>query len=93
MHNARPGDMVYVQNGALLRSAVDNEEHWNVEIVQAIVVGSARRYVEIDDDIAGLITIFIAEQGLYLVSEDKLMTPDEYLNPQRLFPSARLRDS
>lgn len=92
MPDTRPGDQVYVKEGALLRSAVDNGEEWNERIMLALVIGSPMRYVELDDEITGLVTVFIAEKGMFLVEEAQLMTPDEYANPARLFPLTRLRE-
>lgn len=92
MRDARPGDLAYVPQGAYLCSAVDNEERWNEKIVAALVIGTAHRFVETDTEVSGLVTIFIAEQGMFLVKELDLMTPDEYADPARLFPHARLRE-
>lgn len=92
MPDTRPGDQVYVKEGALLRSAVDNGEEWNERIALALVIGSPRRFVEVDDGIAGLVTVFIATKGMFLVEETQLMTPDEYTDPARLFPLTRLRE-
>ena len=92
MPSTRPGDLVYVPVGAYLKSAVDNAELWNERIAPALVIGSPIRYVELGDEVTGLVVVFISGVGLFFVEELSLMTPDEYGDPTRLFPPTRLRE-
>lgn len=90
MSNTRPGDLVYVSQGAYMRSIINNGLCRNESIVQALVIGSGpHQFVNPDTGFSSSAAVFISGIGLYFVEELNLMTPDEYSNPARLFPPTR----
>lgn len=93
MHDAKPGDLVYVRAGAIMSSALDNVEKWNSKHVVALVITKSYRIIELGNDtLSDTVIVFIGDEGLFTVAEDSLMTPDEYADAGRLFPPLRPRE-
>lgn len=92
MRDARPGDQVIVPSGTYLRAVIGNEEAWCERPTLAVVVGTTHRIVEDDAGVSGMVVVFIADRGLFLVEGLSLMTVAEHQGPTRLFPLTRLRE-
>lgn len=72
-----PGDYVYIKGGAYLRSTIDNAEEYLGRGVWALVISSPVRYIELEEEITGLVNVFIADKGVFLVEENMLLTPEQ----------------
>ncbi len=89
----KPGDQVIVKPNAFFKSVIDANEIWSPNDDQlALVLSSPVRYIELDDEITGLVMVFIANKGVYFIEENKLMSIEEFLNVKRKDPHYRLQE-
>lgn len=86
------GDQVIVPVGAYLRAVIGNEETWCERPTLAIIAGISHQISEGDAEVSTMVVVFIADRGLFFVKKLNLMTLDEYQDPSRLFPTARLQE-
>lgn len=88
-----PGDQVVVKPNAFFKSVIDDNEVWSPNDPQlALIISSPIRYIELDDEITGLVTVFIANKGMYFVEENKLMTIEVYLDKKKKITNPRLNE-
>lgn len=88
-----PGDQCVVMMGAHLSAVIGNEECWNDKASLGIVVSKSHRVGDHnEEDLVGFVNVLIPNRGVFLTSENSLMTLDEFGDPSRLFPPQRLRE-
>jgi hypothetical protein len=89
----KPGDQVYVKRNSFLKSVIDDNEVWSPGDEQlALVISSPVRYIELDDEITGLVMVFIANVGMYFIEENMLMTIEEFFSSERRGTNPRLHE-
>ena len=93
MRDVRPGDLVLLPVGTYQVSATDNVQCWSDSLKHACVISkSSYRIIESDQELSGMVMVFIPNEGVFHVEELGLMTLDEYEAPSRLFPKYRLSE-
>lgn len=89
----KPGDLVYIKEGALIKRCGTEEEGWAEYTMRGTLI-SMGGYRLIEDEWGTAKQVVVLVDGvMYATVETQLLTPDQYTDPSRLFPrSPRLAE-